>query len=313
MKAVDTDRDVDLERVLANGSKSFHLASRLLPARIRRPTLALYAFCRTADDAVDDATTKADARRGLDRLRARIDRVYASRGLDGVVERAFAEVVERFEIPRAIPDALAEGMAWDADGRTYATIDEVRAYGARVAGTVGVMMTLIMGRRDPSVLARACDLGVAMQLTNIARDVGEDARRGRLYLPSKWLVARGVDPAELLADPRPLPGVRDVVGSLLDHADATYERADEGIAHLPADCRIAIRGARLVYAEIGNVVRARGCDSVSSRAVVPLRRKLWLVLRALGARAWRPTPLLGAPSTEARPLLPAAAAVATGL
>jgi 15-cis-phytoene synthase len=292
--------DADLDAVLRNGSKSFHLASRLLPERVRQPTLALYAFCRSADDAVDDATTANDARAGVERIRARIERAYAGRGLDGVVERAFASVVERFEIPRAVPEALAEGMEWDAEDRVYETVEEVRAYGARVAGTVGVMMTLVMGRRDPEVLARACDLGVAMQLTNIARDVGEDARRGRVYLPAAWLADRGVDRARFLAEPQPLEGVRGATAALLDHADALYARADEGVAHLPPDCRIAIRAARLVYAEIGAVIRARGHDSVGSRAVVPLPRKLWLVLRALGARGWRPRPLAqGVVSSEA--------------
>lgn len=292
-----------LERVLRAGSKSFHLASRALPRRVRTPTLALYAFCRMADDAVDDPTTASGARAGVDTVRRRIDRIYASRGLDGVVERAFAGVVERFAIPRAVVDALAEGMEWDAEGRTYRTVDDVRAYGARVAGTVGVMMTLIMGGRDPDVLARACDLGVAMQLTNIARDVGEDARRGRLYLPTEWLDDEGVDVESFLRAPAPAVGIRRVTGKLLDHAEGLYARADDGIAHLPADCRVAIRAARLVYSEIGRVVRARDLDAVTSRAVVPLPKKLWLLCSAFGARFWRPEPLEGGPSREAAPLV----------
>jgi len=299
--------DEELEATLRAGSKSFHLASRLLPRRVRVPTLALYAFCRHADDAVDDAGSARDARRAVDMLRARLDRVYASRGLDVLVERAFASVVERFQVPRAVPEALVEGMAWDADGRIYDGIDDVRAYGMRVAGTVGLMMTLVMNRREPEVLARACDLGVAMQLTNIARDVGEDARNGRVYLPARWLAEAGVDRGELLAAPSPTDGVRAVVARLLGEADALYERADEGIAHLPRDCRTAIRAARLVYSAIGDVVRARRFDSISSRAVVPLPSKLWLALRALGARTWSPRALAGGPSPEASPLVAAVA------
>ncbi len=292
-----------LERVLRAGSKSFHLASRALPRRVRAPTLALYAFCRMADDEVDEPTTTSGARAGVETVKRRIDRIYASRGLDGVVERAFADVVERFAIPRAVVDALAEGMEWDAEGRTYRTVDDVRAYGARVAGTVGVMMTLIMGGRDPDVLARACDLGVAMQLTNIARDVGEDARRGRIYLPTEWLDAEGVDVEAFLRAPEPSLGVRRVTGKLLDHAEGLYARSDDGVAHLPPDCRIAIRAARLVYAEIGRVVRARGLDAVTSRAVVSVPRKIWLLCSSLGARFWRPEPLEGSPSREAGPLV----------
>jgi phytoene synthase len=298
----------ELESILRAGSKSFHLTSRLLPQRVRVPTFALYAFCRHADDAVDDASSARDARYAVDALRARVDRVYAARAEGGVVERAFAEVVERFAIPRAIPDALVEGMEWDVNGRTYESIADVRAYGMRVAGTVGLMMTLVMGRREPDVLARACDLGIAMQLTNIARDVGEDARRGRLYLPRTWLADAGIDGDELLASPSPTPPLREVVARLLAEADVLYARADAGIAHLPPDCRTAIRAARLVYAAIGDRIRRAGFDSVSRRAVVPKHRKLWLVLRSLGARRWSPLPLEGDVSPEAEPLLDSFAA-----
>lgn len=293
----------ELERVLRVGSKTFHFASRALPRRMRAPTLALYAFCRKVDDDVDEPDTPGGAQGGLERVLARIDRVYAGRGLDDVVDRAFSEVVSAFAFPRVLVDALAEGMAWDVEGRRYRTVDDVRAYGARVAGTVGVMMTLLMGRREPEVLARACDLGVAMQLTNIARDVGEDARRGRLYLPTEWLAAERVDPEAFLAAPSAEEGIRAVTGKLLDHAEGLYARADRGIGHLPADCRVAIRAARLVYSDIGRVVRARQLDSVTSRAVVSLPRKLWLLGCAVGARFWSPQPLGGGPSREAASLL----------
>ena len=295
--------DSQLEEILRAGSKSFHLASRLLPARVRPPTFALYAFCRHADDAVDDASSNRDARHAVDALRARIDRVYSGRPHDAVVERAFTGVIERFAIPRAIPDALVEGMEWDVLGRTYETATDVRAYGVRVAGTVGLMMTLVMGRREPEVLARACDLGVAMQLTNIARDVGEDARRGRIYLPEEWLAKFGVDRAKFLAHPTPTPAVRDVVARLLEEADALYARSDSGVAHLPKDCRTAIRAARLVYSAIGDQIRRSNFDSVTRRAVVPTYRKLWLVVRAFGARAWSPKPIEDRTSPEAAPLL----------
>lgn len=302
------DAEVELEQVLRAGSKSFHLASRLLPARVRLPTLALYAFCRHADDAVDDAQGEGAAHLAVDALRARVERVYAGRGLDAVVERAFARVVERFAIPRAIPEALIEGMEWDAAEHRYETADDLQAYGVRVAGTVGLMMTLIMGQRDAAVLARACDLGVAMQLTNIARDVGEDARRGRVYLPAQWLAEAGVDREAFLARPEATAAVREVVARLLREADVLYERADQGVAHLPRDCRVAIRSARLVYAAIGDAIRRAGFDSVSRRAVVPLRSKLWLVLQAFGARWWATEPLDDRGIAEAMPLLHAVGA-----
>jgi 15-cis-phytoene synthase len=102
-------------------------------------------------------------------------------------------------LPRELPAALLEGFAWDAAGRYYETIDELHDYCARVAGSVGAMMALIMGVKNKQVLARACELGNAMQLTNIARDVGEDARNGRLYLPRSWMREAGIDPQAWLA------------------------------------------------------------------------------------------------------------------
>ena len=123
-----------------------------------------------------------------------------------------------------------------------------------------------------------------MQLTNIARDVGEDARNGRVYLPLEWLAEQGVDARVFLADPRPSPALAAVIERLLRHAGALYARADLGIPMLPRDCRAAIRAASLIYADIGHRIARRDFDSVTTRAFVPGRRKLWLVARALLGR-----------------------------
>jgi phytoene synthase len=192
-------------------------------------------------------------------------------------------VVFRFRIPRELLDALLEGFLWDATGRNYETLEDLQAYGARVAGTVGAMMALVMGARDEAALARACDLGVAMQLTNIARDVGEDARNGRLYLPRQWLREAGIDPLRWLESPRFDAALASVVQRLLAEADTLYRRAEHGIAALPRNCRPAIRAARLVYAEIGREIERNAMDSVTRRAVVPGLRKIGLIVRAVGA------------------------------
>ena len=294
--------------ILARGSKSFSAASLLLPASTRADAAALYAFCRVADDAVDgqDEAGRGGEGGGLaavDRLRRRLDGIYAGTPEDDPVDRAFSATVLRVGIPRAIPDALLEGFAWDAAGRSYTSLSEVRGYGVRVAGTVGLMMCLIMGRREPRVLARAVELGVAMQLTNIARDVGEDARNGRVYLPSDLLQAAGMAPSALLARPLPCPALASVVSQLLAEAARLYSLADQGIPWLPARCRPAIRAARLIYADIGRVIAARGHDSVSDRASTSRARKLALALRALGVLLWRPRPLPDPPLEEAEALI----------
>jgi phytoene synthase len=137
-------------------------------------------------------------------------------------------------------------------------------------------------------VARACELGVAMQLTNIARDVGEDARNGRLYLPRRWLTEAGIDADAWLLAPVHNAGIASVVQRLLRAADTLYRRAEHGIAALPRDCRPAIRAARLVYAEIGEKLQCRGLDSVSQRVVVSKQRKLALMARASGAWVFTP-------------------------
>jgi phytoene synthase len=279
--------------VLARGSRSFSVASRLLPRRVRDPASAFYAFCRVADDLVDEA----DPERGLDQLRGRVHDVYADRRLDDPIDRALAMVVRRAGVPHAVLHALLEGFAWDAEGRRYASIAELHEYGVRVASTVGIVMALLMERRDPAALARACDLGAAMQLTNIARDVGEDARRGRIYLPLDRLEAAGVDPDAWLARPSASPGVRAVTLELLDEADRLYARAAAGVGVLPPDCRPAIRAASAIYRDIGRVLRRHGGDGVTQRARVGAVRKLWLVLRSM--MSTEPAHALGDPAMPA--------------
>ncbi|MBN2573353.1 MAG: phytoene/squalene synthase family protein [Deltaproteobacteria bacterium] len=283
--------------ILERGSKSFVAASRMLPKRLRDRTAALYAFCRVADDAVDLTT---DARQGLARLHERLDRIYAGGPDPDPVDRAFCDLVHELAIPKPIPAALLEGFAWDAERRRYADAPELEAYCARVASTVGVMMTLIFGERSPALLARACDLGLAMQLTNICRDVGEDARAGRVYLPLEWLAEAGLDPDGLVARPEPSPALASVVKRTLALADEFYRRADGGMALYPRDCRLGIRAARLIYAEIGRVIARNGYDSVTIRAYTGKARKLLLLGRALTVLLWpgRPSDAPPAPAVK---------------
>jgi phytoene synthase len=278
--------------MIRGGSRSFYTASLLLPDDVREGAYALYGFCRLSDDAVDVEGGQGDA---VGRLRARLDRIYAGDPLPEAVDRALADTVDRFAIPRTLMDALLEGLEWDVAGRDYETLSDVYAYGARVAGSVGGMMAALMGARDAALVARACDLGVAMQLTNIARDVGEDARIGRLYLPRTWLREAGIDPAAFLAAPRFSPELARVVARLLACADDLYRRADEGIARLNPSFRPAIFAARHLYAEIGALLARRGLDSVGRRTSVSAGRKLWLLGRSVGCALARPAGAADAP------------------
>ncbi len=276
--------DMDACRAaIRTGSLSFHAASKLLPAHVRDPALVLYAFCRLADDAVDEGHNPVEA---VLHLQDRLDRAYADRPQDAAIDRAFARMIARHQMPRALPDALLEGLAWDAEGRRFSTLSGVRDYAARVAAVVGAMMCVLMGVRDRHRLARACDLGLAMQLTNIARDIGEDARRGRIYLPLDWFTESGISPQAFLRDPQPLPEISAMTARLLAEADRLYQRAEPGISALPLSCRPGIFAARTIYGGIGGVIRAQGCDSITRRAVTSRGRKLgWLAASGLRAGA----------------------------
>ena len=284
--------------MIRHGSLSFHAASCLLPRAVREPALALYAFCRLADDEVDLKQEKAAA---VLRLEERLDKVYRGCPENAAPDRAFAAVVEEFDMPRALPDALLEGLAWDAMGRRCETQSDLYAYSARVASAVGAMMCVLMRVRDADALARACDLGVAMQLTNIARDIGEDALEGRLYLPLTWLAEAGIDPDAFLANPRPTKAIRQMARRLVMDANRLYYRSEPGIARLPLSARPGIYAARHIYAGIGREVQKAGYDSISSRAHTTKAQKLgWLTLSAARALGSTVTPV--SPVLYARPL-----------
>ena len=297
------------EEAIRHGSLSFHAASRLLPTKVRDPALALYAFCRLADDAVDLQPEKA---RAVLSLRDRLDLAYQGRPLNSPADRAFAAMVEDFDMPRALPEALLEGLAWDAMGRRYATQSALYDYCARVAAAVGAMMCVLMRVRCPDALARACDLGVAMQLTNIARDVGEDAMERRLYLPTDWLAEAGLDPEGFLDNPRPTKAIRQMVRRLLVQADRLYARSEAGVTGLPRTVRPGIFAARYIYAGIGAQVQKAGYDSLTTRAHTSKPQKIgWLGLSMLRAGATMVMPksalLYAQPLEEVRFLVDAAA------
>lgn len=268
--------------VIRRHSKSFYLSAMLLPPAVREAAFALYAFCRHADDAVDSVGAEHPSPLvAVERLRRRLDAVYRGAALDQPVDRAFALVVDQYGLPRAVPESLLDGMEMDARGARYETEADLLLYAFRVASSVGLMMTRVMGPSSDEAYLRAADLGVAMQLTNIARDVGEDARMGRCYLPAELLDAVGLR-RERLTAPTADAAAKEAVRRLLAMADRHYAAADAGIGYLPASCRLAIASARLIYADIGTAIARQDHDTLASRAFVPFGRKLQLVGQAVG-------------------------------
>jgi phytoene synthase len=275
---------------IAHHSKSFALASRLLGARIRDQAAVVYTWCRRADDAIDEPITSGELslRRTLARLTAEVDAAYAGTALDPVLA-AFGDVARARSIPAHYPAELLAGMAMDATGTLYATVPDLLLYAWRVAGVVGLMMSHVFGVSDDAALVHAAHLGLAMQLTNICRDVDEDWRRGRLYLPAELLAAHGAP--DLVGDlDRAFPAsaripVADTVRDLLALADRYYRSGDRGLRALPWRAAGAVTVARHVYAAIGTRIARTGYDVTAGRAIVSTPAKLLLLAGSVGRLA----------------------------
>ena len=265
--------------LIEKGSKSFAMAAKLLPRDVRYDAMMLYAWCRHCDDVIDDqilgfakeAASEKPAAERLQELREKTKRALNGHA-DEPVFMALGRVARKHGIPERHPMELLRGFEMDVDGRVYETLDDTLDYCYHVAGVVGVMMAMIMGVRERPTLNRASDLGIAFQLTNISRDVVEDARGGRCYLPRSWLREAGIEGADL-ADPQHRKAVFDVTHRLLREADVYYRSALFGMQGLPLGAAVGIGCARRVYRDIGRVVASRGESAWDGRAIVGRGRK----------------------------------------
>jgi phytoene synthase len=269
--------------IIRHNSKSFYLASQLLPKRERAHATVVYAWCRRADDVVDEGN--GDKRLALTGLGRELDDIDEGRRTSDPIVDAFGDVVRQCQIPMLYPRELLLGMASDLGSVCYQTVEELLEYCYRVASTVGLIMCHVTGVGDDDALANAAHLGVAMQLTNICRDVVEDWTRGRLYVPLELLEKNGVsDLGASLGQELPskaIDGLATSVHELLGVADRYYRSGDAGLEYLPWRSSVAIAAARNIYAEIGCVLFERECQVVAGRAVVSQRRKLQLAGQSL--------------------------------
>jgi len=291
-------------QVTRRHSSSFYWASALLPPEERRAVRALYAFCRTVDDAVDrPGADAAEFRRWQDLALTRRPTAHP-------VALAWADVRARYRIPAPLISQLLEALSWDLSGRRYETFGELAAYCYGVAGTVGLMTMQIVGYAGPEAVPYAVRLGVALQLTNILRDVGEDARRGRVYLPRAELRAFGLGPAELLAG-RVDGRWSEFMAYQVTRARRLYDGAWPGVWFIDRRARLAIAAAADLYRGILEVIEGAGYDVFSRRSAVGTGRKLmrllrlWWLFRTGGLRSrppWPPAEPQGAlVADEARP------------
>lgn len=273
--------------ILEQGSRSFARAASLLDPTIRAGSYQLYAWCRYCDDVIDGQTMghgqqvvdPVHQRDQLARLWSETEAAYRGEPTSELVFQGIARVVRQHGIPGYQPFELLRGMEMDIEGRQYETIEQLRIYCYHVAGVVGEMMARIMGIRDRATLQRAEDLGTAMQFTNIARDVIDDARIGRVYLPLGWLREANLSPADV-GRPEHRGAVAAIVQRLLDEAERYYQSGDDGIDHLPFRCAWSITAARGIYSDIGAVIRSRGTEAWDQRAMVSGGRKVFWVGRS---------------------------------
>jgi len=267
--------------MIRQGSRSFALASRLFGTSTRDDAWMLYAWCRHCDDEIDGQQLgMMSATRPVSDRAASLARLYSDtrRALAGdpVTDPVFVglqRVVRQHDIPERHVLELLAGFEMDVADYRYRTIDDTLFYCYRVAGVVGVMMAYVMGVRDTRALQSAADLGIGFQLTNISRDVLDDLRNGRCYLPDQWLQEAGI-PRDAMADPEHRNALAVVVGRLLTEADRYYESAISGLRALRFRSAWAVATALGVYRDIGRVVRRQGSRAWSTRAVVGTPRKI---------------------------------------
>ena len=299
------DRVIDHATQAINvGSKSFAAAARLFDERTRQSAVMLYAWCRHCDDVIDGQVLghgqlDGDRSSGESRLATLVElteRAYAGDWMLDPAFAAFQQVVQRHGIPLEYPLEHLAGFRMDVQDYRYQTLDDTLLYCYRVAGVVGLMMARVMGAESEATLDRACDLGLAFQLTNIARDIVEDAQIGRVYLPAEWLDEVGI-PADEIGLAQHRPALALLAARLVDLAEPYYQSATQGLRDLPWRSAWSIATAHGVYRQIGIEVKARGAAAWDARVSTSRTQKLqFLAGGAALALASRRMPLRPRPA-----------------
>jgi len=279
MMALTNDQAIE---VLKSNGRSFYFASQLLGSTYRVRAARLYAFCRYVDDLVDESSDQHNAAREIEQLKHSLK---SGRSSEPCVMNMIT-LMQELSMPFAPVDSLISGVHSDLSTRIIKDEAELLNYAYQVAGTVGLMMCFILDVRNTHAWPFAIDLGIAMQLTNIARDVGEDAAKGRVYLPATWL--DGLSAADIVnPNPDQQKTLRQATQRILKLADVYYQSGLAGVGYLAPAARYGIVVAARVYREIGEVVAEAGYCSWNRRAIVPHSRKVYCAGKALSHHAWR--------------------------
>ncbi len=269
------------ESKAAKSGSSFYYSFRLLPPERRRAITALYAFCREVDDVVDEVHDPGVARAKLAWWRTEVAAVYEGAPQHPVAQ-ALVPVVRAYRLPREHFDAVIDGMAMDLAQQRYADFADLERYCHRVAGVVGLMSAEIFGYQAPSTARFARDLGIAFQLTNIVRDVGEDARRGRIYLPQEDLARHGVSASAILRG-REEPGFRALMAFEVGRAREWYARAMRELAPSDRRAQRASLAMAAIYRALLDEIERDGYRVLDRRIALTPLRKLWIAWRTARA------------------------------
>jgi phytoene synthase len=271
------------EKITSQHSKSFYFASGLLPEEKRSAVRALYAFCRTVDDIVDESS-EGERDSQLDYWRGMVE--SASFAENDLVAAARADTLSRYHIPRHYALQLIDGVARDLSQSRYQTFEELATYCYGVASTVGLMSMYIVGFNSSDAVPYAIKLGVALQMTNILRDVGEDYHNGRLYLPREELVFYGIPEADI-ARGRVTDNWRQFMKFQIDRTRLLYEESWAGIRMLEREGQLAIGAASVFYQGILDAIEKSDYDVFTRRASLSTLAKasripaLWLKVKSL--------------------------------
>lgn len=281
------------------GSKSFAAASKLFAKTTRERVWLLYAWCRECDDLTDGqafggrmSQTTSAASKTVAAARMLTRRAHGGEQTGKPAFDAFGVVAQECNIPLHLADDVIDGFVLDADEWRPQTEDDLYQYCYHVAGAVGCMMAIVMGvpKGDDETLHRACDLGLAFQLANIARDIAEDDEAGRCYLPADWVAEMRLNSDNLMD-----AGRRDalvlLIDRLCDRAEAFESSAKVGAARLPFRSRWAVLAAAGIYGDIARQVRASNGGSLENRIFTSKSAKLLWVIKAFGQAIFKPQPV----------------------
>lgn len=268
-------------------AKTFYLSTRFLPKKKQRGIFAIYALCRYMDNLVDDAEDLARQRKIsreeisalLENCKVELNKAYDGYDTDNPIFLAFSDVLKTYHIPMTLPFELMEGVCMDLTKDRYNNFQELYDYSYKVASVVGLMTSEVFGYTSDKALPHAIDLGIAMQLTNILRDVGEDIERNRIYLPLDELALFGISEQDIL-DKKMSPEFIRFIEFQIDRARSYYESADAGVPMLNNDAHIPVYLARFNYSRILDRIQENNYQVFTERARLSLAEKLAIIPKA---------------------------------